>query len=228
MNVLRFQKHNEEKTAALAIILHKHHCSNSVSLSRHPIIHDPEMRIGSGAYLSKEAKVNLINMLSDDESNNNGLLPHNVLSLNPLVWFTPRQTRKLWFRVGDRTKGYSVPLPRLLFVDFEKTVKVYAVKTNSRPCETTQLYRAPLMNVYADGRLCMGSNTPPESNGLDRMAEWESIMFESLFTHENNGQSIQSAGGNSNHVKFYRDLVGESRFPNKELIPMRRTLGAVL
>jgi len=54
----------------------------------------------------------------------------------------------------------DVPLPGIVFAGFNTTYYVWAIK-DSTCTPQTPLFAAPLPNVFYDGRICYGSNTPP-------------------------------------------------------------------
>ena len=89
----------------------------------------------------------------------------------------------------------------------------------------------PLWNVYADGRVCLGSATVPHLDGVDAMPGYESAIFDTLFSHGNfrgNLSYRQDRGETSDrdHVRFWRELARAkaSRFPHAALVPMGRRL----
>jgi PRTRC genetic system protein B len=131
---------------------------------------------------------------------------------------------------GLPMKKIDVPWPRLLMVaNRNGKLAVAALKTNGRVSAKTKLYHAPLMNVYANGNVCTGSATLPNECGIDQIKVWESVMFDSAFSHVNNPSTLFLAGDkskavdNNAHYRFWLSLSKKKvdKFPNERLNLLR-------
>lgn len=163
------------------------------------------------------------------------LLPNNVLSASPahLTWYVEGKKRPMWFQVKEgRTTKVTVHWPNLLFHVHNRVLWVFAYTGKERPNATTRLHHAPIMNVYTDGRVCTGNGSLPGSHDIVTMADWEKVIFDTLFTHVNHAATLQLRGKSKKgvttaaHVAFWRKQAAARRFPISALIPHpARTLG---
>lgn len=113
-----------------------------------------------------------------------GWLPAGVIrsgtgAAGPFVvkYIPPRVQTLSLFKAGGVTPPQlvQVPLPGLVFIGLHTTYSVWAL------CEETfspsaRLYHAPLPNVYADGRICFGSNRPPEVSAQTIEEAWQLFL----------------------------------------------------
>ncbi|MCX7096348.1 MAG: hypothetical protein NTV43_00400 [Methylococcales bacterium] len=98
----------------------------------------------------------------------------------------------------------------LLVANRHGKLAIAALKTNGRASAKTTLYQAPLMNVYASGNVCTGSAALPDECGIDQIGAWESVMFDSAFSHVNNPTTLALAKRKAD------------KFPNETLNPLRQ------
>lgn len=161
------------------------------------------------------------------------LLPANVLVAHSdmLAWWTPAQVRPGWFalsnpppdlrRLGERTI-VPVPYPAHLFVATRFGLGVYALPIDGRPTADTGLRHSPILNVFADGRLCWGSIPKPSELRIASIPAFERAVFESWSTHPNPGQDL-TITGKGGLVRLWDDLAarGARRFPVRRLKPLR-------
>ncbi|MGF7079635.1 PRTRC system protein B [Mucilaginibacter sp. UYCu711] len=162
-----------------------------------------------------------------------GLLPNNVLHLNPhnegyAVWYTPPQQRNLFFVAGlgiPCGKGF---VPAMLWKATRERLQVFALKGKGRPTAKTKLYHAPFFNIYEDGAVCMGTvdihidrNTRLE-NFMER---WEQYFFNSYFSHSLAGGGLT----NQNIVQLWQQQVGSTnQFPEAALKNHRFTFNNLI
>jgi len=162
-----------------------------------------------------------------------GLLPKNVLwwSNTPkgaviAIWEEPRVRRvALQEQALETPKRYNIPMPGLIFLCRPgESPWVFAAKR--RPTSSKDLvYKAPVFNLFADGRNCPGTHKFPQD-----VAEIPDSFFRSFFS--------PTADHHERSVAYPRDLKkrwttlrGKSRYPLKDLVPHGRvadlmTLGA--
>ncbi|HRY14769.1 MAG TPA: PRTRC system protein B [Candidatus Competibacteraceae bacterium] len=145
-----------------------------------------------------------------------------------LVWWRSGAIRPLWFAFNGQRFGFRVPWPSLVFVAYRKTLACAALVKNARPEPDTALCHAPLMNIDAQGRVCLGTAEIPTDHALERCAAWEAAVYATNFSHVNHRQTLQikneSTISSERHFQFWQALEGQKRFPAKALAPMRRTL----
>lgn len=137
-----------------------------------------------------------------------------------LAWIYPAQKIKLFF--SDKVKGLETGdyyVPNLIFVSNGKKVGVYAIKKkdlfNMDP--KTQLYKAPFMNIYDHGSVCMGTAKIGKfKDNNELMKNVENAFFTSKFTHTNYSKIVK--GSLINAYKNQKKKFQESLLlPDKKL-----------
>ena len=157
------------------------------------------------------------------------LLPGNILVAHAdmLAWWTPAQVRPGYFALSSPPMGLrvlsartivSVPYPVHLFVATRSGLGVYALPTNERPVADTELRHSPVLNVFADGRLCWGDIARPSTLGVASIAAFERAVFDSWSTHPNPGQDL-TITGKGGLVRLWDELAARKaeRFPVRRL-----------
>lgn len=168
-----------------------------------------------------------------EQNSDSGWVSNRVLfnSDERLIWSRPASRSTLWFRGSRQAEGLSVIYPRLIFCLNRNTKRLYCfAASRSTPNKDTQLYVAPVMNVYNDGSLCQGTATLPAdlSGASDELiAECENTLFNSQFTHVNNPLTFKSEKdvSTAEHINRWRRLEKENRAPTtKELTKLPYTI----
>jgi PRTRC genetic system protein B len=162
-----------------------------------------------------------------------GLLPKNVLHLNPehdgsAIWYTPAQKVSLFFVEGLAIPNGNAFVPPLLWKASKNTLYIYAMYTDSQINEQTALYHAPFFNLYNDGKVCMGTvkvDIKADCHLQDFMQSWEQYFFKSYFSHLIGNTSPVKG----NIIQLWQKLVGSGKpFPIKSLIKNGLTLKKLL
>lgn len=149
-----------------------------------------------------------------------GLLPENTLWWNngkhgPVYGlYEPPAMRilSLEYDIGKEPRRFNIPLPGLIFIcQPGQAPYVYAVK--SRPTKATgMVYRAPLCNMFHDGRSCGGSNLYPE-----RVTEIPRQFLASFFT-----ATAELSGRSKKHPKniitLWKEIEGKTEYPLDDLV----------
>ncbi len=145
-----------------------------------------------------------------------------------LVWYRPGAIRPVWFAFNGQRFGFRVPWPSLVFVAYRQTLSCAALAKSTRPEPDAALCHAPLMNIDAQGRVCLGTAEVPTDHALERCAAWEAAVYATNFSHVSHAQTLQIKGeqtvNSEQHFQFWQALHGQKRFPAHALAPMRRTL----
>jgi len=162
-----------------------------------------------------------------------GLLPSNVLHLNPaekgsVVWYSKPKKQKLYFSESLGITSQELPLPALVWVADKSKLSLFALIGKSKPSLNTPLYNAPFFNLYHNGNVCMGSVDVRirQSASLEEfITAWEGYFFGSYFSHLiANHNPIKG-----NLISLYRSLAETgSEFPVAELVPNNRQLKHLL
>ncbi|SHH09925.1 PRTRC system protein B [Flavobacterium johnsoniae] len=162
-----------------------------------------------------------------------GLLPKNVLHLNPehngsAIWYTPAQKVSLFFVESLAIPNAEAFVPPLLWKASKNTLYIYAMVADKIINEQTALYHAPFFNLYNDGRVCMGTvkvDIKADCHLQDFMQSWEQYFFKSYFSHLIGNTSPVKG----NIIQLWQKLVGSGKpFPIKSLIKNGLTLKKLL
>ncbi|MBS1631598.1 MAG: PRTRC system protein B [Bacteroidetes bacterium] len=161
-----------------------------------------------------------------------GIIGSNILKIEPdkgkVVWFTKAMQRDLFFTESLGIPNGKAHVPSMLWMAGRENLYVFALHSNRRPTERTQLYNAPFFNVYANGNVCMGTvdvSIKRTASVEAFTATWESYFFNSYFSHlMHNYNPIKE-----NCVCLWERLIatGEA-FPKEVLQKSRITLKDVL
>jgi PRTRC genetic system protein B len=185
----------------------------------------------AGTPVTREALIALNEKLVPDSAID--YLPSHALAVGAgwMVWWREAGARTLFFDT-DRAdpigkRAISTHLPALVFAVKGGDLYVFALTKSERPEPDTPLSMPPFYNTWSDARLCQGSAHRPDRSGLQAIPQWESLFFDSAFTHPNdrNGKRLtrhrKGVGG------LWKEIVdGKFKtFPTKHLVPADRTLG---
>lgn len=197
-----------------------------------------ESVIGAGRLLLKEDVESILRSILQIGGKTVSLLPGNVVSLSEhhIAWTVQVRVRPMLFNVaGIPMRKLSVPWPRLLIIaNSSGKLAVAALKGRGRLSVKTKLYHAPLMNISLNGAVCTGSASLPNGCNVDDMAAWESVMFDTAFSHVNNPSTLllESKNGvdTKAHFKFWQSLSRKKceAFPNGYLVPLVSSLEAFI
>ncbi|MBP1152653.1 PRTRC system protein B [Methylocaldum sp. RMAD-M] len=190
--------------------------------------------IGAGRLLSMKDIEALLRSVLGQQGGGTGVLPAQVVSISGthLAWTVPARVRPMLFNmVGSSLQTLVVPWPRLLLVaTANRRLAVAALKGRARPMAKTRLYNAPLMNVGCDGVVCTGTATLPGGCGIEDMAGWEAVLFDTAFSHVNNRltlfQENDAPVDDRTHFRFWAALARKKveTFPVERLVPMGMTV----
>jgi len=159
-----------------------------------------------------------------------GILPTSILHINPsrdkgaVIWYTKSEKRPLYFIEGLGIPSSQAFVPSMIWQATKNSLRVFAVLSNRRPTEKTELYYAPFFNIYEDGRVCMGSvsiDIKNSSSVQEFTRAWEDYFFNSYFSHLM-GENSPVKG---NCISLWKDLVATGRpFPTAVLKSNNTTL----
>ncbi len=164
--------------------------------------------------------LDIAHALSNELSFGTGLLPDNTLwwkntRSGPCyaIYVEPKiRTLALQLAVDKPASRFTIPLPGFIFLcKAGRPPWVYAVK--SKPTkETDLLYRAPLLNIFANGASCPGSHAYPE-----RIPDIVQDFFVSFFsnTADLENRSIQFP---KSILDLWKLLDGKKEFPIDDLV----------
>lgn len=189
---------------------------NGNPINAHPLT------VNESKNLSKALTLNLKKEKSMQFLKPQGILPTNVLHLNvgekaSLIWFTKQRRQQLYFINNLEIPNGTAEVPALVWFANKKSLRLFAVKINSRPSENTLLFNAPFFNVYQNGVVCMGTvdvNIRKSASLEEFMKCWEDYFFNSYFSHLMNGHNLI----NGNCVSLWKSLINtDKQFPKNVL-----------
>jgi PRTRC genetic system protein B len=162
--------------------------------------------LGAGAPLSHSTIKELLKYYNDIYIKKNkeesvsigGIIPDNVLyfnsgSENKMIWFRPAETRRMYFVEDLNIPDGEANVPAMIYIQYGKNLKVFALDTDSKPALDTELFIPPYHNCSQDGSVCLGSAETriPKNMTFDNLMEyWERLFWGSKFSHQNNDKSV--------------------------------------
>ena len=162
-----------------------------------------------------------------------GILPTHILHINPsengsVLWFTKSMKQQLYFTENLEIPNGMAEVPAMLWLANKRSLKIFALSSNRRPTEKTELFYAPFFNVYENGNVCMGTVDVhiQNSTSLEEFTKkWEDYFFNSYFSHLMNEHNPT----NGNCVNLWKSLINtEILFPKEILKQANRTLKNLL
>jgi PRTRC genetic system protein B len=158
-------------------------------------------------------------------------IPENVIfdSDHLLVWYKRRFVGDMWFRVGGKPQRLVVEWPPLLFAvgKIKKSMRVFALPSNSRPTEDTKLYHAPFMNINNVGLLCQGTASLPHEINFNSIKECEATLIDSQFTHVNHAHTFVHKTNNNSHFKYWKSKARNRKQEAVRLSPKEMSLAGI-
>ncbi|MBU0494618.1 MAG: prokaryotic E2 ligase family D protein, partial [Chloroflexi bacterium] len=122
-------------------------------------------------------------------------------------------------RAGPRV--YRIPLPGLIWAGQGDRYRVFAVRDRQLTADT-QLYRAPLPNVYVEsGSVCPGSVQFPNCTAQTIMTALRLFLDSHFNNHLIQNKSVRQIG---NILDLWAELDGRQRYPYTDLLPHPRML----
>jgi len=213
------------------------HCGNRQLrlVTCHSVIEDRGRApvIAAGRPLSPGDEREILDLLTTRQSANASTLqlyPERLLHADPtrMLWWAPSQVRPMHLRDLEGSKTILTRWPTLVLLARDRRLYLAALPTDVRPSADTELFHAPLPNIYASTELCHGDAVLPKDDGPNAIGGWEEVVFGSAFTHANFDANLAPIrSGKSEGVDtFWRCRDGkEVPFPNKRLVPLDLTLG---
>lgn len=163
-----------------------------------------------------------------------GILPINILYIDPsadkasVVWYTKAQQKQLFFVESLGIPNGTANVPPMLWKADKHSLRVFALKSERRPNDTTRLYHAPFFNIYEDGKVCMGTvniDIQKSASVEEFVQAWESYFFHSYFSHLIDHHNPIKG----NCVHLWKELVNTNQpFPKNILKPYAKTLKNLL
>lgn len=183
--------------------------------------------------LIKALTINIQKEKNQDFLKLKGILPTHILQINPsengaVLWFTKSMKRQLYFTENLEISNGMAEVPAMLWLANKRSLKIFALSSNRRPTDKTELFYAPFFNVYENGNVCMGTVDVhiQSSTSLEEFTtKWEDYFFNSYFSHLMNEHNPI----NGNCVNLWKSLINNDKlFPKEALKKANRTLKNLL
>lgn len=194
-------------------------------------------QIMEGKPLLQETIQEMVEVFFDEKKNSlnvKGLIPNNLLSFNPLpggnyrmIWYRPAEIRVMHFASQLKLSTGKVWVPAMVYVVNRRELDVYALKSNTRPVESTKLCRAPFHNVSDDGSVCLGSaqvKKPIDQTYLSLIKYWEDLFWLSEFTHMNGSDQVVKTNLNNVWKKLLTSKTKLKWSDINELVQYKTTM----
>lgn len=158
--------------------------------------------------------------LASDLSFGSGLLPDDTIWWQntrggPVfaIYVEPKiRTLALQVSMKKPPKRFTIPLPGFIFLCSPgQPPSVFAVKKKPTK-ESDTVFKAPLANIFNDGRSCPGSNKYPA-----RVADIVQSFFISFFSQTADLRN-RSKKFPDNVLALWKDLDGKKKFPFDDLV----------
>ncbi|MEY2117290.1 hypothetical protein [Rhodanobacter sp. FW106-PBR-R2A-1-13] len=121
-----------------------------------------------------------------------------------LTWFVAPHRRTQFWRTNNGRIAIDAVLPGLIFHVVENVLCVAAYEGTDRPHARTPLFHAPVGNVHADGRVCVGNATLPTSGGYESMPGWERVLLATNFVHVNHPTCLRGGVRTEQLIAFWQ------------------------
>jgi len=215
-----------------AIIFHRASMNTNVQSMTHNFATLHEIDVGDdnhptileGKLMSHDCIISVLkDMVDMKQKRAIHILPENVIAQgdDSLVWHVPGKVRAMLFKHGKKITRMAVPYPSLIFKVIDNSLSVAASKFKRKPNANDIIYHSPLMNVYSDGRVCVGSADCPCDSDIESMAGWESVIFKTIYTHTNHDRCLlnkpQTSTTTDQLYSFWKSLKGDKYFPTNRL-----------
>lgn len=211
-----------EKVSSKAMLIHHHSQTGVVTVTSHSVIALEDGKagftLGAGRAFSPYDKSELATLLLNEDAGAE-FLPESYLfsSRTVLAWYRRPGVHDIPI-LGERIRA---PLPGLIFIAAaNQSFRCFAFKGNQRPTPETELFYAPLGNVYQGGTFCTGSGNVPRDVRRENIPAWESFVLESDNTHSGTVEPVAGCRSFEALKEFYRALSekGSKRFPASKLV----------
>lgn len=228
MEVHGYLSNQEQMQPTLSVVIYSGGGETRATLN--PIEDDddgvPWLRPGDN--MTVENVQDLASMLAGSSGESRKILPANVLVAEAglVVWWTPMQRRPVFFQTGraefdDAANAKNALHPPLMIVGKPRSITVYALPSNERPTDATELLRAPYYNLYGHGAMCLGNVPIPDTAAVRSIPEYERAFFDSSFVHTNLG-GLDLTSHPKGHDGLWLEMIQTKAraYPYQYLLPL--------
>ena len=165
--------------------------------------------------------MDIAHALSRELNFSSGLLPKDTLwwtntadGAVVAIYREPQVTKVALQREAMGTpERYTIPMPGLVFLCRAGGLPPYIYAVKKRPTKSTDaVYRAPVFNVFDDGRVCPGTHQFPKDP-----ADQPNSFFQSFFSPTGDYEN-RSKRCPQNLALLWKRLDGKKEYPLKDLV----------
>lgn len=204
-------------------------------VTAHEVIHDRHgnPHIGPGRVALPSDEKMLADLLNSRSRRSRvQVIPPEILYQDEgaLAWWIAPERREMLLRDdkgGDHV--ITVQWPSLVALVVNRKLYVAATADTTRPHDNTEMFHAPLGNIYADTSVCTGSARLPTSQSVSDLVGWTEVITRTWFTHDNHADVVRQPKrkpasqrqGNYRATAFWLKRDGDTPPPGKkELAPL--------
>lgn len=227
-NYLELTTFSNPKTTS-AILIHEIKVDKNVShfLTEHTVTNGV---VGSPRNVSIAGVINYLSKsLSPTQKGGRGgrkLLDPRLLyqGENEILFYERAKTYQMVFlsKSGCK-KPMTIPMPAHLMFYTHSKLYCFALNSDKRPSESTELFVSPIPNLFAGHTLCFGSNKHPSTKRDTVMQELIDIAFCSVSNGTHIAQPLQGVPA-SELNSYLESTKNNPDFDGSLLIPAHRTL----
>lgn len=164
--------------------------------------------------LIKALTINIQKEKNQDFLKLKGILPTHILQINPsengaVLWFTKSMKRQLYFTENLEISNGMAEVPAMLWLANKRSLKIFALSSNRRPTDKTELFYAPFFNVYENG-----------------MFVWERLMF--IFKTQLRWKNSQRNGKIIFFNSYFSHLMNEHNPINGNCVNLGKALSIMI
>lgn len=217
---------DERLTTQYALLFHMH-SAHLKALTFHTV--SPGERGGTtimpGRILSPSDEMTVLKLLTRPATDSGlRIIPEQALYCGDdhTLWWMPSFVGPMLLHLpGKEPESRLVKWPPLVLLAKDRTISLAALARSERPDAGTQLYHAPIGNVYSTGEVCLGDCRPPESGAAEHLDEWNTVVYDSAFSHSNNTDAMKGKDAMEFWVKKRRK---PTPVPLASMVPLKLTL----
>lgn len=187
--------------------------------------------LGPGHPLSPEDELDIVGLLhsADTAPAVVQVFPPGLLAMDrfQMAWWVPPAVRPMHFHTHEEGKARrwarSVRWPGLVLRVIGHELYVVAVEGDQRPDAATPLVKAPIANMWASGQMCTGNAVLPKDTMIADIPAFESVVFDSAFSHANDRDVVRHRGKPVDPMDFWQREG--ATFGPRNTVPLNLTLG---
>lgn len=218
--------------ASLALLFHTYQ-SRLQTVTAHTVARRGKgYQIQAGRPLAPEDEADILSLLLERrEERGPVILPENVLMTDRFstMWWVPAAIREMHLHpTAEKRRTVKVSWPTLVMLAFNRALYVVALADSTRPDARTPVFCAPLANIWANTQTCTGSAKVPTSTDIESIPMWESIIFDTGFSHANHDRALKPASGRGRKgmdpMEYWGSQKSKKPFSANMLVPLNLTL----